>query len=99
MQRFAQQRHVVAELTRAFDQRGALFSRWFRFTRQDPQIPSARFTDDRPRVVIGVIEHPVVAHIERSEERYLDLRVIPIQHDLSLTLARPGRPSHPTTPS
>ena len=76
MQRLSQQGHVVAERARAIDQCRALLSRGFRFTRQDPQLFAARFADDGPRVVIGVIEHPVIAYVERPEERHFELRVV-----------------------
>src|SRR5471032_2043018 len=99
MQRLSQQRHVVAERAYAIDQCRALLSRWFRFTRQDPQVLATWFADDGPCVVIGVIEHPVVAHVERSEERHFELRVVRFRHYLRLPFGLPECSIHAAAPT
>ena len=81
-----QHRRVVTERPHPFDKRRGLFSRGLRIARQDPQEPTRRFTDDRPCVVVGAIEHPVIAEEERPEERHFQLCTAAVGHDPCATV-------------
>jgi hypothetical protein len=53
---------------------------------EDPQIFAAGPADDRLRVIVGMVQNPVVADIERTKERTFSLAL----PDPSMTFALPS---------
>lgn len=55
---------------------------------EQPQITAGRFADDRPGIVIRMVEHPVITDIEGAKERNLELGIIAARHDFGLAICR-----------
>lgn len=65
---------IVAELGRSIDQSLNCGRTRVGLTVQDPEVPPRGLTDDRPAVVVSVVEHPIIT-IEGTEETDLQLGV------------------------
>lgn len=81
----AQQARVLAQLTNSCEDCRLSLLRWSGISRKNPEISALWFTHDRPTIVVGVIQNPVVAE-KWSEKADLQFRALTVAYDLSLSL-------------
>jgi len=78
---------IVAKAPDAFDESVLDPRRWRGVAAQYPKVLAARFANNRPCIIVRMIQHPIICEKERPEKRNLQFRAARTLDHLGLALS------------